>query len=91
MIGHVAPEAALGGPIALVQEGDEVVIDVDARRLDLVVDDAELARRREAWGPPDPRYTTGVLAKYAALVSSASEGAVTTGKRLATALATDRR
>jgi dihydroxy-acid dehydratase len=82
MIGHVAPEAALGGPIALVQEGDEVVIDVDARRLDLVVDDAELARRRAAWSPPEPRYTGGVLAKYAALVSSASDGAVTTGRRL---------
>src|SRR6185503_20878662 len=75
MIGHVAPEAALGGPIALVAEGDEVVVDVDARRVDLVVDDAELARRREAWVRPSPRYTTGVLAKYAALVSSASEGA----------------
>ena len=91
MIGHVAPEAALGGPIALVQEGDEVVIDVDARRLDLVVDDAELARRRAAWSSPEPRYTGGVLAKYAALVSSASEGAVTTGKRLASALTADRR
>jgi dihydroxy-acid dehydratase len=82
MIGHVAPEAALGGPIALVREGDEVVIDVDARRLDLAVDDAELGRRREAWSAPEPRYTGGVLAKYAALVSSASEGAVTTGARM---------
>ena len=89
MIGHVAPEAALGGPIALVEEGDEIVIDVDARRLDLVIDDAELARRRAAWMPPTPRYTGGVLAKYAALVSSASEGAVTTGRRLGAAL--DRR
>ena len=86
MIGHVAPEAALGGPIALVQEGDELSIDVDARRLDLIVDDAELARRRDAWSPPDARYTGGVLAKYAALVSSASEGAVTTGRRLVRAL-----
>jgi dihydroxy-acid dehydratase len=86
MIGHVAPEAALGGPIALVQEGDEVAIDVDARRLDLIVDDAELARRRDAWSPPEARYTGGVLAKYAALVSSASEGAVTTGSRLVRAL-----
>ena len=83
MIGHVAPEAALGGPIALIAEGDEVVVDVDARRLDLVVDDGELARRRERWVRPTPRYTGGVLAKYAALVSSASEGAVTTGGRLA--------
>jgi dihydroxy-acid dehydratase len=82
MIGHVAPEAALGGPIALVEEDDEVVIDVDARRLDLVVDAEELERRRAAWSPPEPRYTSGVLAKYAALVSSASEGAVTTGARM---------
>jgi dihydroxy-acid dehydratase len=82
MIGHVAPEAALGGPIALVAEGDEVVIDVDARRLDLLIDAEELARRRAAWSPPQPRYAGGVLAKYAALVSSASEGAVTTGPRM---------
>jgi dihydroxy-acid dehydratase len=87
MIGHVAPEAALGGPIALIAEGDDVVVNVDARRLDIVVDDGELARRREQWVRPAPRYTGGVLAKYAALVSSASEGAVTTGERLARALA----
>jgi dihydroxy-acid dehydratase len=86
MIGHVSPEAALGGPIALVADGDEVVVDVDARRLDLVVDDAELARRRQDWVRPAPRYTGGVMAKYAALVSSASEGAVTTGRRLRSAL-----
>ncbi len=77
MIGHVAPEAALGGPIALVAEGDTVTIDVDRRALDLEVDGAELARRRAAWTAPAPRYRTGVMAKYAALVSSASEGAVT--------------
>jgi dihydroxy-acid dehydratase len=77
MIGHVAPEAALGGPIALVQEGDTVTIDVDRRVLDLEVDAAELERRRAAWSPPAPRYTSGVLAKYAALVGSASEGAIT--------------
>jgi dihydroxy-acid dehydratase len=82
MIGHVAPEAALGGPIALVEEGDPIEIDVDAKRLDLLVDPAELERRRAAWRPPAPRYPTGALAKYAALVSSASEGAVTTGARL---------
>ncbi len=82
MIGHVAPEAALGGPIAMVQEGDLVVIDVDARRLDLDVPADELARRRAAWSAPAHRYTGGVMAKYAALVSSASEGAVTTGARL---------
>jgi hypothetical protein len=86
MIGHVAPEAALGGPIGLVAEGDEIVIDVDARRLDLDVPDAELARRRAGWQAPAPRYTGGVLAKYAALVSSASEGAVTTGRRMAAAM-----
>jgi dihydroxy-acid dehydratase len=86
MIGHVVPEAALGGPIALVAEGDEIVIDVDARRLDLNVSADELARRRAAWSPPPPRYTGGVMAKYAALVSSASEGAVTTGRHLTATL-----
>jgi dihydroxy-acid dehydratase len=86
MIGHVAPEAALGGPIAFVEEGDEIVIDVDARRMDLVVDEDVLARRRASWTAPTPRYPGGVLAKYAALVSSASDGAVTTGARLARAL-----
>jgi dihydroxy-acid dehydratase len=87
MIGHVAPEAALGGPIALVREGDEIEIDVEGKRLDLLVDEAELARRRTEWTAPPPRYASGVMAKYAALVSSASEGAVTTGRRLANALA----
>jgi dihydroxy-acid dehydratase len=77
MIGHVAPEAAHGGPIAFVREGDTITIDVDKRRLDLEVDEAELARRREGWAPPAPRYTRGVLAKYARSVSSASKGAVT--------------
>lgn len=77
MIGHVAPEAAHGGPIAFVREGDIITIDVDQRRLDLEVDEAELARRREGWAPPAPRYTRGVLAKYARSVSSASKGAVT--------------
>jgi dihydroxy-acid dehydratase len=87
MIGHIAPEAALGGPIGLVEEGDPIVIDVDARRLDLDVPAAELEQRRGRWRAPAPRYTTGVMAKYAALVSSASEGAVTTGRRLARAMA----
>jgi dihydroxy-acid dehydratase len=77
MIGHVAPEAALGGPIALVEEGDTVTIDVDRRALDLEVDEATLAERRARWRAPEPRYRSGVMAKYAALVSSASEGAVT--------------
>jgi dihydroxy-acid dehydratase len=80
MIGHVAPEAALGGPIALVEEGDVITIDVDRRVLDLDVDDAVLAQRRAAWQPPQPRYRTGVMAKYAAQVSSASLGAVTVPK-----------
>ena len=82
MIGHVAPEAALGGPIALVREGDPIVIDVDRKALDLDVPADELDRRRAGWTPPPPRYTGGVLAKYAALVSSASDGAVTTGRRM---------
>jgi dihydroxy-acid dehydratase len=77
MAGHVAPEAAVGGPIALVREGDTVVFDVPTRRLDLVVPDDELARRRAEWKAPAPRYRTGVFAKYAATVTSASEGAIT--------------
>ena len=75
--GHVAPEAAVGGTIALVNEGDSVTIDADQRLLQLNVNDVELARRRAAWQPPAPRYTRGVLAKYAKLVSTASKGAVT--------------
>ncbi len=82
MIGHVAPEAALGGPIGLVQEGDEIVIDVDRHALDLNVPAAELEARRARWTAPAPRYRTGVMAKYAAMVSSASLGAVTTGDRM---------
>ena len=77
VVGHVAPEAAVGGTIALVQEGDSITIDAPARLLQLNVDEAELARRRAAWQPPAPRYRRGVLAKYAKLVSSASVGAVT--------------
>ncbi|MBK8004692.1 MAG: dihydroxy-acid dehydratase [Gemmatimonadetes bacterium] len=77
VVGHVAPEAAVGGTIALVQEGDSITIDAPARLLQLNVDEAELARRRAAWQPPAPRYSRGVLAKYAKLVSSASVGAVT--------------
>jgi dihydroxy-acid dehydratase len=86
MIGHVAPEAALGGPIALVEEGDTIVIDVDRKALDLDVPSAELDRRRAGRKRPPPRYTGGVMAKYAALVSSASEGAITTGARMARGL-----
>ncbi len=77
-VGHVAPEASVGGPIALVEDGDVVVLDVDTRRLDLEVDNAELARRRDGWKAPAPRYTAGALAKYARLVSSAARGAVCT-------------
>jgi dihydroxy-acid dehydratase len=77
MVGHVAPEAHRGGPIALLRDGDTVVLDVDARRLDLEVDDAELERRRAEWRQPEPRYAGGVFAKYAAAVGSASEGART--------------
>ena len=77
VVGHVAPEAAVGGAIALVNEGDSVTIDADRRLLQLNVSDEELARRRAEWRPREPRYTRGILAKYAAQVSSASRGAVT--------------
>ncbi|HEV2009958.1 MAG TPA: dihydroxy-acid dehydratase, partial [Candidatus Limnocylindria bacterium] len=76
-VGHVAPEAATGGPIGLVKNGDPITIDVARRRIDLDVDEAEIVRRRSAWRAPEPLYRTGALAKYAKLVSSASEGAVT--------------
>ncbi len=78
MIGHVAPEAAVGGPIALLRNGDTVVIDVASRELRVEVPEAELAARRAAWNAPASHYTTGVFAKYRALVGSASDGAVTT-------------
>src|SRR5918993_4635612 len=74
VVGHVAPEAAAGGAIALVQDGDRITIDAGRRLLQLEVSDAELVRRRAAWTPPEPRYTTGVLHKYARVVSSASGG-----------------
>jgi len=77
-IGHVAPESEDGGPIALIEDGDLVRVDIPGRVLDLVVDDATLARRRQDWEPPPPRYTSGALAKYARLVGSATNGAVTT-------------
>jgi len=77
MVGHIAPEAYRGGPIALVRDGDTIVLDVEARRLDLEVDDAELEQRRAEWTQPEPRYTSGVFAKYAGSVGSASEGART--------------
>ncbi len=87
MLGHVAPEAALGGPIAIVEEGDEIVIDVDRKALDLNVPPEEIERRLATWAPRPANYTTGVLAKYAALVGSASTGAVTTGPRMTANLA----
>jgi dihydroxy-acid dehydratase len=77
MIGHVAPEAAAGGPIAAVRDGDEIAIDAEARRIDVKLTAAEITKRMKGWRPPAPRYTSGVFAKYAALVTSASEGAVT--------------
>ena len=77
VVGHVAPEAAVGGAIALVQEGDRSPSTPRARLLQLEVPDDEMARRRAGWKPPKPRYTAGVLHKYAKQVSSASLGAVT--------------
>jgi len=77
MIGHVAPEAATGGPIAALREGDIIVIDIEKRRLDVELSDKEIKARLAEWKPPAPRYTSGVFHKYAALVSSASEGAIT--------------
>jgi dihydroxy-acid dehydratase len=75
-VGHMAPEAADGGPIALVRDGDRIRLDVTRQTLDLLVGEAELAARREGWAPLPPRYTRGVLAKYVKLVGSASTGAV---------------
>ena len=77
MAGHVAPEAANGGTIAVVRDGDTIVFDLPKRRLDVALDVKEIAKRMEGWQPPEPKYKTGVFAKYAALVSSASEGAIT--------------
>jgi dihydroxy-acid dehydratase len=76
-IGHVAPESEVGGPLALVEEGDHIRADIPARRLDILVGDAVLEKRRAGWKPHTPRYTTGALAKYARLVGSAGGGAVT--------------
>ena len=75
-VGHVSPEAASGGPIALIAEGDSITVDIDAATLTLHVADAELEARRDAWQQPAPRVTSGVLARYAKLVSSADKGAV---------------
>jgi dihydroxy-acid dehydratase len=78
MIGHVAPEAVKGGPIAAVREGDTITIDIDGRRIDVELTDEEIAERVAAYEPPEPPFTSGVMAKYAASVSSASHGAITT-------------
>ena len=80
VVGHVAPEAAVGGGIALVEEGDSITIDAPARLLQLNISEVEFERRRAAWSPPPPRYRRGVLAKYAGLVSSSSLGAITDGE-----------
>jgi dihydroxy-acid dehydratase len=80
VVGHIAPEAAVGGNIALIEEGDSITIDAHKLLVQLNVDDATLAARRAKWKPPAARYTRGVLAKYARLVSTASKGAVTDGE-----------
>jgi dihydroxy-acid dehydratase len=76
-IGHISPEAAAGGPLALVRDGDEIVVDLDARSLELLVDAAELERRKSQWRPSQPGMNTGWLARYARHVQSAATGAVT--------------
>ena len=75
-IGHVSPEAAVGGPIALVEEGDIIKIDINANTLDIDVSDEELERRRANWKPREPKITTGYLARYASLVTSGNKGAI---------------
>ena len=77
MVGHVAPEAAVGGPIAAIEEGDSILIDIANRKIDLEVPAEVIAQRLAKWTAPEPRYKTGVFAKYVKLVSSASEGAIT--------------
>ena len=77
VIGHIVPEAAERGPIAAVREGDTIIIDVENRRLDVDLSEAQMQQRLASWSAPPPRYTSGVLAKYARLVADASRGAVT--------------
>ena len=79
VVGHVAPEAYVGGTIALVHEGDSITIDAHRRLIQLNVDEAELERRRAVWKAPQPRYSKGILGKYMKLVSTASVGAITDG------------
>ena len=80
MVGHVAPEAYVGGPIALVRDDDEITIDTETNIIDLHVSQEELENRRKEWSPPKPNYTSGALAKFASLVGSAAKGAITTPK-----------
>jgi dihydroxy-acid dehydratase len=77
VVGHITPEAQMGGNLALVQEGDTITIDAETNTLEVAVSDAELARRRATWQAPAPKFTSGVLYKYMKMVSSASEGCVT--------------
>ena len=77
VVGHITPEAYNGGPLAMVRDGDSITIDAESRKLKLGISKAELKRRTESWKKPEPNYTTGVLAKYAHLTTSASQGAVT--------------
>jgi dihydroxy-acid dehydratase len=77
MIGHIAPEAMVGGPIALLEEGDLITVDIEARSLNVALSDGELAARRARWQPPQPHYSSGVMAKYARLTAQADDGAVT--------------
>ncbi|MDP7269768.1 MAG: dihydroxy-acid dehydratase, partial [Gammaproteobacteria bacterium] len=79
VVGHVTPEAAVGGPIGLIEDGDEITINAETRTLEVNISAEKLATRRERWQPPAPLERTGVLTKYARLVSSASQGAVTGG------------
>jgi dihydroxy-acid dehydratase len=88
MAGHVSPEAAVGGPIAAAHDGDIIAFDIPARRLTLECSAEEISRRLALWMPPAPRYHTGVMAKYALMVSSASRGAVTTAAAQAPAMPT---
>jgi dihydroxy-acid dehydratase len=79
-VGHVAPEAVDGGPIAFVEDGDRIVIDAETHTIDLLVDEAVMAERRKGWKPQEPRYTSGFLAKYARLAQGAERGAITSSR-----------
>ena len=82
MIGHVAPEAAVGGPIAALRDGDKITIDIESRRIDVALGESEVRLRLKSWSAPEPKYTTGVFAKYVALVTCATDGAITATKGL---------